>query len=88
MNRFVLYYQSVGANPHVQAPEVLCVGSMERCEAVKKAVLADPLYRLIQLRDGQSGVMRIVPQSGGRSVVAREVPFDARIASLGPVQPV
>ncbi len=86
MRQFVLYYQSQGPTPHVQDPQVLCVGSEERCEAVKRAFLSDPFFRLVQMRDGQSGVLRVVPRCGkNRSVVCREVPFQRSVAALGAV---
>jgi hypothetical protein len=87
MNRFVLYYQSQGVQPHLQDPYVLCVGTRERCESVRRALLADPFFRLVQIRDRQAGVMRIVPQSEGRSVVYREIPFHRSVPALGAVEP-
>ncbi len=86
MERFVLYYQSQGVNPQVQAPEVLCVGTRAQCEGAKKALLSNALFRVIQLRDGCSGVLRIVPQGEGRSVVGREVAFHRSVPALGAVQ--
>lgn len=81
----MLYYQSQGVNPRVQSPEVLCVGTLLDCERAKKALLSHAVFRLIQIRDGYSGVLRIVPQGQGRSVVDREVPFHRRVPALGPV---
>jgi hypothetical protein len=86
--RFVLYYQSQGTRPRVQSPEVLCVGTLKRCEAAKRELLANSLFRLVQLRDGGGGVLRIVPQARGAAVVAREVPFSRGVYPLGPVTPV
>ena len=88
MKRYVLYYQSTGLGAKVLAPEVLCVGTRERCEAVKREILANPVFGLVRRLDGDSGVMRIVPQSEGRAVVPREVPFGQRISALSAVKPV
>jgi hypothetical protein len=88
MGLFVLYYQSQGTNPRVQAPEVLCVGTLTQCQHAKEALLSSALFRLVQVRDGCWGVLRIVPREQGRSVVGREVPFHRGVPALGPVHPV
>jgi hypothetical protein len=84
MNSHVLYYQSRGSWGAQYEPVVLCVGSLKRCEQMRNAILKDPEFGVIQSRE-RGGALQIVPSTGGRSVVARSVPFQGGVTSVGGV---
>ena len=84
MNSHVLYYQSRGSWGVQQEPVVLCVGPLNRCEQVRKAILKDPEFTVILSRE-RGGALQIAPISSGRSVVARSVPFQRVVTEVGGV---
>ncbi len=84
MNSHVLYYQSRGSWGVLQEPVVLCVGPLNRCEQVRKAILKDPEFTVILSRE-RGGALQIAPISSGRSVLARSVPFQRVVTEVGGV---
>ncbi len=84
INSHVLYYQSRGSWGVQHEPVVLCVGPLKRCEQMRNAILKDPEFNVIQSRE-RGGALQIVPITGGRSVVARSVPFQRGVTAVGGV---
>jgi hypothetical protein len=84
MNSHVLYYQSRGSWGGQHEPVVLCVGTLQRCEAMRESLMKDPEFTVILSRE-RGGALQISPLAKGRSIVARSVSFQNSISAVGGV---
>lgn len=85
INSHVLYYQSRGSWGVQLDPVVLCVGPLQRCEAMRESLLKDPEFTVIQSRE-RGGALQITPIANGPSIVSRSVSFQNSISAVDGVK--
>ena len=85
---FVLYFQPVGPSAQDPTPIVLCVGPQERCEQMRKSLLASPDFIALLARE-RHGRLQIAPASSAAyAVPARVKYYHSRVGDVSAIRPI